>query len=176
MEFKDFILRCLHTSEDMILKAVDGLSREELARRPNDQSNSIGWTLWHLARLEDVLVVDLIEQKPQLWIANGWYKKFGRAEDRNDHGFRHTAQDVAAFQVPEPDVLVGYFKAVRGEVKSFLGTFSNDGLEQPAKRWGGGEGTVKAGNYLTALVDEALAHGGQIAYLRGLYRGMGWYQ
>ena len=33
-------------------KALDGLTDEDLRKRPNDSTNPIGWTLWHQYRVE----------------------------------------------------------------------------------------------------------------------------
>ena len=40
----------------MVHKALEGLTPEELARRPTEESNSIGWLMWHTARDEDYLI------------------------------------------------------------------------------------------------------------------------
>ena len=43
----------------MVRKALDGLSDEEVATRPNAECNSMAWLLWHLSRAEDGIVSSL---------------------------------------------------------------------------------------------------------------------
>ena len=38
-----------------------------------------------------------------------------------------------------------------------------------------GDGTVPLANIVQVIVNEAMVHGGQIAYLRGLHKGLGWF-
>ena len=179
MEFNEFIFQLLDMNWDMVQKALDGLTPEELSRCPTDQSNSIGWLMWHTARDEDYLI-SMAQQQPQLWVREGWHKKFGLEPslielDFKDIGVGHTAQEVAAFKVPDADTLIGYYLAVRGATKEYLKSIKTTDLDKQMRDpWG--EGTTPMATYLFCIVDEALAHGGQIANLRGMYRGMGWFE
>ena len=38
-----------------------------------------------------------------------------------------------------------------------------------------GEGITELATYANDTLNEALVHGGQIAYLRGMLKGMGWH-
>ena len=65
---------------NFIKGALNGLSDADLAKRPSDQCNSIGWTLWHATRVEDGIIGN-ISGKPQVWIDGGWHQKFGMPAD-----------------------------------------------------------------------------------------------
>ena len=43
----------LDRNERYMLSAVEGLSPEELRRRPAPESNPLGWLMWHLTRVQD---------------------------------------------------------------------------------------------------------------------------
>ena len=79
---------------------------------------------------------------------------------------------------PRPkDVQVGYFEAAKAITREYVPSLSNEDLERrvvfppQALRQ---EHTL--GTALGQLVLESVAHGGQIAYLRGYWRGTGWYR
>jgi len=59
---------------------IEPLSPEELAWLPAPQSNSIGVTIWHIARGVDFLATRVLQGKPpeaELWHAAGWRVKTG---------------------------------------------------------------------------------------------------
>src|SRR5215217_235487 len=70
---------------NFIKGALNGLSDADLAKRPNDQCNSIGWTLWHATRVEDGIIAN-ISGKPQVWIEGGWQQKFDMPADPSKNG------------------------------------------------------------------------------------------
>ncbi len=173
MEATEMLTRLLDGNRDMVEKALEGLTDEELANRPNDQCNSIGWLIWHMARAEDGLV-SAAEGKPQLWVEQGWHQKFGMASDPENSGYGHSAKDLDSFNVPSVDVLKGYWAAAENRAREYIGSLSPADLDKkvPALE---GEGTTPLASYLEIIVNEAIVHGGQVAYLRGLHRGLGWY-
>ena len=118
--------------------ALDGLTPQELAKRPTDESNSIGWLMWHTARDEDYLI-SFAQQQPQIWVREGWHKKFNMAPGSVDIGVGQTAEEVAAFEVPDVNTLISYFQAVREETKEYLEstTVTDLGNEMPDP-WGEG--------------------------------------
>ena len=79
---------------DEIHAAVDGLSGDDLAWAPADGRNSIGWLVWHLTRVQDDHVADLMAEK-QLWATGRWATRFGLDADAHDTGYGHRAPDVA---------------------------------------------------------------------------------
>jgi len=174
MEVKDFIAQSLDSNWNMVQKAVEGLTPEELSKCPTDQCNSIGWLMWHTARAEDELINGSIQQKPQAWTEEGWCKRCGMESKPQDDGYKHTSEQLAAFKVPDLEILKGYWSAVRNNTKAYLNSLKPADLERqiPAMT---GDGTSSVGEYLSLILDEVLVHGGQIAYLRGMHRGMGWW-
>ena len=80
-------------------------------------------------------------------------------------------------EAPSKEVQTGYFEAVKAITREYVSYLSAEDLEKrvvfppTALRQ---EHTL--GTALGQLVLESVAHGGQIAYLRGFHRGMGWYR
>ena len=78
---------------------------------------------------------------------------------------------------PSKEIQTGYFEAVKAITREYVPSLSSEDLETrvvfppTALRQEHALGTA-----LGQLVLESVAHGGQIAFLRGFHRGMGWYR
>ena len=173
MEMNAFITRALDWSWEKVNKAIEGLSQEDLAQRPTDESDSIGWLLWHLARSEDIMVNSSLRQRPQVWVEGDWQKRFGGDPSPREISFGGTPQKATEFRMPSPEVLIGYRNAVRACTKEYLNALQPGDVARQVPAWSG-TGTVPASGYLLALLEEDLAHGGQITYLSGMYKSKEW--
>ncbi len=160
---------------EMIESALEGLDEATMARQPTGQCNSIAWLLWHLSRVLDTVVHTRTRGLPQLWITDGWHKKFGMGDDPEDRGVGWTAAKVSAWQAPARDVQIGYYQAVKAATRDLLVTATPAELEKQVI-FPPVPGPRPAALALGQVTWDAIAHGGQIAYLRGFYRGMGWHR
>jgi uncharacterized damage-inducible protein DinB len=165
----------LERNWDMIDRALEGLDDATLARQPSDQCNSITWLLWHMSRVVDTFMTTRIREKPQLWLSEGWHQRFGMADDPDDRGVGWTAAQVAAWSAPGRDVLIGYYQAVRAAAREFLSSVTPAELEKTIVFPPSDEPRSVA-SALGQMTWDAISHGGQIAYLRGFYLGMGWHR
>jgi hypothetical protein len=59
MASSDVLVDAFERIRDAVNPAVNGLSAEQLAFRPDGESNSIGWLVWHLTRVQDDHVAGL---------------------------------------------------------------------------------------------------------------------
>ena len=153
-------------------RILSGLTRDDVLKQPHRDSNSIGWLVWHLTRVQDSSIAMMTGEK-QLWIKDGWHKKFNRKPDPEDIGTGHSAKEVAAFQVPDTETLVEYLRAVAGQTKKYINTLTAAGLDKKL------EGTPfkpppTVGVYLVMVLSDNLQHAGQAGYARGLLKGKGW--
>ena len=171
----ELLLTALDRNWDMIDAALDGMDDAILARIPAGQCNSIAWILWHLDRVMDTFVTTRLREKPQIWVEGGWAQRFGMAPDPEDRGVGWTAEQVAAWKPPVRDVLLGYYQAVRSEAREFLAGLTEQDLEKRLVFPAGAEPRTAA-SALGQMTWDIVAHGGQIAYLRGFYKGMGWHR
>ena len=171
MEAGEILANLLKQNREMIEMALDGLSEEELYKQPNNQCNSIGWLLWHLARSEDGLVSEM-DQSPEIWTEQGINEKFGMDAEETGEGQR--PEEISAFRAPSIDDLKSYWHAAEEKASSYLASLGPADMdrEMPALA---GEGTTELATYANDTLNEALVHGGQIAYLRGMLKGMGWH-
>jgi uncharacterized damage-inducible protein DinB len=149
---------------EVVRSTLDGLSAQDLARRPAEGANSIGWLVWHLARVQDHHLADAFDGE-QVWTSQGWFARLGLPLDATDTGFGHTAEQVAAVVV-EGDQLLAYVEAVHAQTAEYLSTLTDGDLDrvvdtsyQPA---------VTLGVRLVSVVSDDLQHAGQAAYVRGL--------
>ncbi len=166
-------LSALERNWSMVDRALEDVDDAMMGAQPNGDSNSMGWLLWHMTRIVDRFVHAWCQDAPQLWIKNGWYEKFGLGDDRNDTGQGWTKEQVADWKLPGKDSLVGYYDDVKTAAREYLGPLSASDFERqldiPPRP------PASIGSFLGVLVFDNCVHGGQIAYLRGYYKGMGWF-
>ena len=169
------IAAALTRNWEMIDSALEGMDEAALARQPSEQCNSIAWILWHLSRVMDTAVHTRIRETPQLWINDGWHDKFSMSADPDDRGVGWTAAQVASWRAPAREVLLGYYGVIKAAVTEFLASATPAELERKVVWTPVAEPRTVAAAFGQVTWD-AIAHGGQIAYLRGLYLGMGWHR
>jgi uncharacterized damage-inducible protein DinB len=145
--------------------AVDGLDAEALAATPAPGTNSIGWLVWHLARVQDHHVSELLE-RPQVWESDDWPARFGVGPDPDNTGYGHTPDDVAAIRPESADTLVDYYHAVEARTQELLASLTPEALDRVVdRRW---DPPVTLGVRLISIIDDDIQHAGQAAYVRGL--------
>ena len=171
----ELLLTALDRNWDMIDDALDGMDDAMLARIPAGECNSIAWILWHLNRVMDSFVTTRLRDQVQIWVEGGWAQRFGAAPDAEDRGVGWTAEQVAAWSPPSREVLLGYYQAVRSEARAFLAGLTEQDLAKRVVFPAGAEPRTSA-SALGQMTWDVVAHGGQIAYLRGFYKGMGWHR
>lgn len=129
-------------------------------------ANPIGWMAWHLTRSHDRNVSELLGRE-QLWIADRWHARFGRDPDAADTGFGHTPADVAAFNSPDPGVLLDYHDAV---VNMMLGHLEDPPADDLRREVSSPtlSNTATVEHRISGLLVDALQHLGQIRYAAGM--------
>ena len=169
------VIAALERNWEMVDAALEGLDEATLARQPSEQCNSISWILWHLNRVVDTFIHTRLLDSPQLWVSEGWHSKFGMAEDPDDRGVGWTAAQVAAWSAPGREVQLGYYEALKAATRQFLSSVTATELEKTFVFPPVAEPRTGAAA-LGQMTWDAVAHGGQIAYLRGYFLGMGWHR
>jgi uncharacterized damage-inducible protein DinB len=145
--------------------AVRGLTPEQLRWAPKPGANSIGWLIWHLARVQDSHLAEILDTE-QVYITGGWAARFGRKADPSDTGYGHRPADVAAVVPESAQALTDYYQAVHEKTWDFLGGLSDADLERIVDhRW---DPPVTLGVRLISMYDDDAQHVGQAAYVRGL--------
>ncbi len=172
MEWQQLITDGYERVLQVLEKTLDGLTQDDLNKQPHPDCNSMGWLTWHLTRVQDHQIADLMGEE-QLWISDGWYARFNRAPDSSDIGFGHSSEELAAFRSPDVSTLLGYHRAVLEASKRRIGTLTAEDLDRELNEpWFKPLPTV--GVRLVSVLSDELQHAGQVAYLRGLLKGKGW--
>ena len=86
-----FALRYDNLHGPFTAQLLDGLTDDQLRQRPHGV-NSIAWLLCHLARCEDVGVIRLVADRPQVVDDEGWLTRLG--VPRRDIGTGMTGDEV----------------------------------------------------------------------------------
>lgn len=149
----------------LVASTADGLGADDLAFRPGDDANSIAWLLWHLSRVQDDHLAEVMGEE-QLWASGEWPADLGLPADPADTGYGHTSAQVAAIRPDRPEPLIEYHDAVSARTIAYLDTLDADDLDRVVDR--SYDPPVTLGVRLMSVVDDSLQHVGQAGYLRGL--------
>jgi hypothetical protein len=170
MEWRELIVDGFDRLPDLAGDALAGVRAADLDWPPGPGRNPLGWTVWHLTRVEDGQIADLMGE-PDLWTRDGWHRKFDRPPDHEDSGYGHTARQVAAFRSPSAKVQLDYLRAATERTKQYLARLSPSDLDRVLDEPGPDPATV--GVRLLSILADCHQHAGEAAYIRGLIRARG---
>jgi uncharacterized damage-inducible protein DinB len=146
-------------------EVVEGLDSEALTRQAGPGANTIGWLVWHLARVEDVHIAEILETG-QIWETGDWAERFGVEPDPSNSGYGHSGDEMLTIRPGGPADLLDYLDAVNARTTSFLEGLTAEDLDRVVdERW---DPPVTLGVRLVSIADDGLQHVGQAAFLRGL--------
>jgi hypothetical protein len=165
MDVKELLEDLFGRVDENVTEVVKGLSAEQLAAPPTPGANTIGWLVWHLSRVQDHHVSELLG-RDQVWVTEPWPARFGLPDDPDDTGYGHSPEEVAGVRPDGPDALTGYYAAVRARTTELLAGVDAAGLDRVVdSRW---DPPVTLGVRLVSIADDECQHVGQAAYVRGL--------
>ncbi len=168
-------ISALERNWEMVTLAVAEVDEATMIARPNDDSNSMSWLIWHMTRVADRFIHFRLTDKPQLWIVDGWHEEFNMPDDPQEYGLGWSNEQVEAWQAPPKDVVMAYFEAVNAAVTDYFSSITDAELARvipfPAL-----PDTLTVGQALGTLLCDNIAHDWQVAYLRGYFRGFGWHR
>ncbi|MEU3622953.1 hypothetical protein BS329_39855 [Amycolatopsis coloradensis] len=151
--------------QEVVHEVVEGLGAEQLVVSPAPGANTIAWLIWHLARVQDDHIADLMGTE-QIWTAQGWLDRFGLPFPAADIGYGHRPEDVEAVRVDSADLLTGYYDAVHEVTTAWAADLDEAALDRIVDdAW---DPPVTLGVRLVSVLSDDLQHAGQAAYLRGL--------
>jgi uncharacterized damage-inducible protein DinB len=145
--------------------AVEGLDEEGLGQAPRPGANTIGWLVWHLARVQDHHIAELLGSE-QVWVGGDWAGRCGLEPDPSNTGYGHSADEVAAVRPQSGAVLLDYLHEVQDRTTTMLQGLTAEDLDRVVdRRW---DPPVTLAVRLVSIADDSLQHAGQAAYVRGL--------
>lgn len=144
---------------------VTGLDNEALLDAPEADANPIGWLIWHLTRVQDHHVAELLECD-QVWVEGDWAARFGLEPDPHNLGYGHTPAQVAEVRPESAAALIEYYDAVEARTRGLLDATTEADLDRIVDtRW---DPPVTLGVRLVSIADDDIQHAGQAAYVKGL--------
>ncbi|MEU6556560.1 DUF664 domain-containing protein [Streptomyces sp. NPDC046915] len=165
MHARDILIGGFGRIQEEVHATLDGLGPDGLHACPVPDANSVAWLVWHLTRVQDDHVADAFALD-QVWLSQGWEKRFGLDLPRHDTGYGHSPAKVAKVRVDSADLLTGYYDAVHEQTLGVLRDLPAKDLERIVdERW---DPPVSLGVRLVSVLSDDLQHIGQAAYVRGL--------
>lgn len=165
MDTKELILKSLEQSQRYLSNALDGLTQEEVAWSPGPECNNIAFILWHMTRVEDLYINRVIQREQALYEAEGWQEKLGTPVK----AYQYTVEELQAWPVPPLETLREYVNSVREKTLALLQSMPSEKLSELARPE---RPPDTIGTILGRTSTEIALHVGQIAYLRGVQRGL----
>ena len=170
MDWRELIVDGYDRLPDLMMEVLAGVGATDVWQPARD-CNTLGWTAWHLTRVQDSQIADLAGGE-QLWIAEGWHRKFDRPADPEDTGYNgDTAARVRAFRSPSGKVQLDYLRATVARTQAYLAALEPADLDRELDEPYRPRPTV-AVRYLSILAD-CHQHAGEASYIRGLLRARG---
>ena len=138
-------------NDDLVRRALDGLTQEELWTAPGDRNNPMLWIAGHVAQTR-AMVLGLLGDP----VDTGWGKVF-------DRGAAAASRDDAD-RYPSRDEIVRVMRDLNPRLRARLDALDDASLARPATMQVPGTKTVADELAFFALHDSY--HTGQLAYIR----------
>jgi len=171
VEWRELVVDGYDRLPELMEEALAGLRIGDLDRQPHPDCNSLGWTAWHLTRVQDSQIADLMGEA-HLWTRDGWHRKFDRPPDPDDSGYGHTLEQVRAFRSPSAKVQLDYLRATVDRTKRYLASLAPSDLDRELdETWQQPRPTV--GVRIVSILADCHQHAGEASYIRGLLKAKG---
>lgn len=165
MDALDILRDLLSRPRDAADRLRDQLNPVTLNARPGGHDNSVAWLLWHTGREIDVQLADLSGDE-QVWTARGFAARFDLGEIGDSVGYGHTSAEARRILVEDAEGLLEYVDATLSALGDHLEMITAPDLEDVIDtQW---DPPVTRGARLVSIVDDAIQHIAQAAYVLGM--------
>ena len=106
--------------------SIEGLTADELHFCAHDNTNSVGFDSWHIARTADNLINFAFQRKPPVWIAQGLNDAWNLP--KADQGTGMDADTAHSLRFPEAKLLAQYSRDVAANIVPQIEAMSDDDL------------------------------------------------
>lgn len=164
IQTSDILVDAFGRIREEVAGVLDGAGEAALVWRPDPQSNTIAWLIWHLTRVQDDHLAAAFD-RPQVWTEQGWADRFGLPFAVEETGYGHSPEEVGRVRA-SADLLGGYHEAVAARTAELVAPVAGSGLERIVdERW---DPPVTLAVRLVSVIADDLQHVGQAAYVKGL--------
>jgi uncharacterized damage-inducible protein DinB len=165
MDAKDILIDGFERLPANVHGVVRGLSPEQLRWAPAEGANPIGWLIWHLTRVQDGHLSELLDEE-QVYVTGAWAARFGLRADPDDTGYGHSSAQVATLRPESARALEDYYHAVHERTMRYVRGLAASDLDRVVdEAW---DPPVTLGVRLVSVIDDDAQHVGQAAYVRGI--------
>jgi hypothetical protein len=168
MDAREILIDSAQRPVDSGRQVLNEITTDVVNHMPDDTHSSIAWLVWHSGRQMDAQLARL-SGGSQVWTEEGWAAKFALDRPTQDMGFGDQPTDVKKVRVADPSLLSGYLEAVVSALVAYIQGMSDTDLDDVIGHFGGRP--VTRGVRIISMIDDAIAHVSQAAYLRGLVEG-----
>jgi uncharacterized damage-inducible protein DinB len=166
VDVKDAFLEAYGRLPGLVERAVTDLEPEHLIQAPSENANTIAWLIWHLTRIQDSHIAELLDAE-QIYLTGDWAPRFGRKPDPSDTGYGHSAAEVHSVRPDSVEALIDYYSAVHERTVGYLSGLTDADFDRVVdKAW---DPPVTLAVRLASVLSDDLQHAGQAAYVRGLF-------
>ncbi len=155
---------------DGVHSLLGELRDDQLTTRPDGIGNSIGWLVWHLARVQDDHLAE-IAGRDQVWVSDGWFGRFGLPFPVDATGYGFDDGEVDATRITSTDLLTGYHAAVHALTAELLAGLTAPRLDEIIDRRFDPPVTVAV--RIVSVAEDCFQHLGQANYVAGLLSARG---
>ena len=173
MTWHEMIMDIFDRIAAQMAQVLEDLTPKQLNRQPARDANTIGWLTWHLTRSHDRNMSELMGLE-QIWISEGWYARFNCNPNPSETGYHHTAREMKAFKAPDSLTIIEYHRSVLERIKDYIANHLEEAVleqEMYSPTFNSSRPTYRV---ITGVINDALQHVGQAAYVRGLITKHGW--
>ncbi len=158
----DFVAEAFQRVAELVGSVTDGLSLDAATYRPDPESNTIAWLLWHLARVQDDHISGVAGTE-QIWPK--WRQQFALPFEDDATGYGQSSAEVAQVRV-EPELLAEYYSEVAAATAEYVENLTEDDYARVVdENW---DPPVTLSSRLVSVIGDITQHVGQAAYLKGL--------
>ena len=111
-----------------LARLAEDLTADEVQHCAHENTNSIGFDIWHVARTADNLVNFAFERRQPVWIEQNLFEQWNLPKVTQGTGM--PADDAHALQFPDGASLASYCRDVSASIVPQIRAMSDEYLEQ----------------------------------------------
>ena len=165
----DLVTEACIRIQALVHSAIKDASIEALTYRPDAEANTIAWLVWHLTRVQDGHIAELMGED-QVWNSGGWADRFDLPFDPGATGYGQSEADVAGVRA-DAELLGRYYDAVHARTIAYVHLLKEvDFATIVDASW---KPPVTLAVRLVSILSDDVQHAGQASYVRGLAKRAG---